>query len=440
MRNGQLVFWGRDGTNRYEVSGLATNEGVLVLDITDPAVPVRLLNGSMSGSPNAFTLRFRHVTAAPHRYLVAEPWRTASPAGLHRVFFRDLSGAGQQADYLLVCPYPLRAGGYALLKHRAAGGLRVAVAPPRDIYNEFSYGIVDAAAIKQFFGYAFHHWPGPPPRYACLVGEGTYDPRNHLGGLPPVTIPTPYGSAGFVWAASDGWFTTVNGADTLPDLALGRIPVSSTGDLDRVVAKITAFEDADPPRSAVLVADNVDGELDFKTATRDTIVPPLTAAGYAISEQYLDDLSASTIRTAIRNKVNNGRHLLTFFGHGSDDSWCQEDVWNTGNVAQLVNTQPTLVTVFSCNVGAFDDPAASCLGEAFMTHTAGAASCVAPTALSTQLYAEKLAAGFFAEFTNTTTRLGDAMNAAFLNLWQFNPNVSELRTYVILGDPALEKY
>ena len=441
-RNGQLVFWGRPGTNLYAVTGLPVSDGLLAFDITDPAAPVRLLNAAVSAEPGNFTLTFRHVSSAARRYLVAAPSRVGPPPEQRRVFFRGLAAPGQQADFILLCPYPLRAPGYALLKHRALNGLRAIVAPPEDVYNEFSYGIVDAAAIKQFLGYAFHHWAGPPPRYACLVGAGTYDPRNNLNQNPPLTLPTYLGPSSFAWSAQDNWFATVNGSDRLPDLALGRIPVSSADELQRVVDKIRGFEAATPTKNATLVADNVDGALNFKAATTNFIRPPLAAAGYALSQQYLDDTSAGTIRNNIRNTVNAGRHLLTFFGHGSVNAWCAEDVWNTNDVALLTNSRPPIVAVFSCENGAFDNPARSGLGEVFLRrgNGAGAVGCVAPASLSVQTYAEKLAAGFFADFTNSASRLGDSMQAGLLNLWQFNPNVSELATYLILGDPALEKY
>jgi len=438
-RDGQLTFCGLAGTNLYAVGGFATNTGLEVLDVTDPANALALTNWTATGVPTNYAVNFRAVTDAPRRYHVALTNNIRSAASVQRVFFRDLASTARQADYLAICPYVFREPAYGLLKRRALNGLAVAVAPIEDVYNEFGYGIEDAAAIKQFLGYAFHHWQGPPPRYVCLMGEGSYDPRNNLGLNPARLIPAPHGPTPFSWASQDNWFAAVNGSDNLPDLALGRIPVATADQLGAVKEKTLRFEGTNHFKNATLVADNVDGSLNFKAASQAFIYTNLLMAGYSISRQYLDDTSTSAVRTAIRSNVNGGRHVLSFFGHGAADLWCSENVWNTNDIAGLTNSVFPIVVIFSCQNALFDDPEKECLAEAFVERTNRAAvACVAPSALSVQIYAEQLADGFFDEFTNTSARLGDALDGGLLRLWQYNGNASELLSYEVIGDPALD--
>lgn len=441
-RNGQLSFCGRPGTNIYTVVGLPTNTGVRVWDISDRAAPVILTNFSLGGSGTNVSVHFRAVSTGAQRYWVSAlpaPHAVEQPS---RVYFRNLADTRRRADYLLITPYVFRDPAYRLLKHRASNNLNVAVAPLEDVYNEFGYGIEDAAAIQQFIGYAFHHWSNPPPRYAALVGDGTYDPRNNLGQKPAVHLPAKMGPTSFSWSPRDAWYGAVNGSDTLADVAIGRIAAISTQQLARVVNKTIAFETATRITNATLVSDNDDvpSNYYFKRATTNTISPKLAAAGYSLLPNHLNDNSVATVRNNLSSSINGGRFLVTFFGHGQTHLWCAEDVWNTNDIVNLSNTRYPVVTIFSCQNGSFEDPAKECLAEIFVEGTAnGAVAVVAPASESVQSVAERLASGFFAEFTNRTTRLGDSLLAAFYAQWTNNPNMSELWSYGILGDPALAK-
>lgn len=443
VRNGYLTFCGRSGTNVYAVSGLATNEGVTVLDISDVAAPQPLTQYSFAGSGTNFTVYFRTVTTQPARYLVAAPSAVRTTEAPSRVYFRSLINTNRQADYLVITPYAFREPAYRLLKHRASNGLAVAVAPLEDVYNEFGYGIEDAAPIQQFIGYAFHHWAKPVPRYAVLMGEGTYDPRNYLGTKAAGSfLPVKFGPTPFSWSPRDNWFGAVNGADNLTDVSIGRMAGTTTNGISRIVRKTISFELASRIKTALLVADNVDTNSGYNFAADSDayIYNRLFSAGYVADRSYLDSFSAGVIRTNLRTKINSGRHVVSFFGHGNTTLWCAEDVWNTADVASLTNSRFPIVTVFSCQNGSFEDPTTECLAEQLLEQTTnGAVAVMAPASESANVFAQKIADGFWIEFTNQTTRLGDSLNAGLLTLWQFNPNPSELWSYGILGDPALRK-
>jgi hypothetical protein len=443
VRNGWLTFCGQAGTNVYTVVGLATNSGVTVLDISLHANPLLLTNLSFSGSGTNFSVHFRTETTNVPRYLVAAPSVVRTAAAPSRVFFRDLASTNHQADYLVVTPYAFRQQAYRLLKHRASNGLAVAVAPLEDVYNEFGYGIEDAAPVQHFIGYTFHHWSNPAPRYAVLMGEGTYDPKNNLGTKPPgFLLPVKLGPTPFSWSPRDNWFGTVNGTDSLVDVVIGRMAGTTTNGISRIVNKTITYELASRIKRATVVADNVDvsAGYNFSTDSDVAIYNRLFSNSYSVVKGYLDTDSTNTIRTNIRDTINGGRNVVTFFGHGNTTLWCAEDVWNANDIASLTNSRFPIITVFSCQNGSFEDPGTECLAERFLEQTTnGAVAVVAPSSESAQIYATKVADGFFAEFTNTTTRLGDSLAAGLTKLWQFNPNPSELWSYGILGDPALKK-
>lgn len=444
-RNDSLLFNGPAGTNLYQISGLTTNSGFWVLDVSDPATPRFYTNWSMTGVPGNYTLNFRDTSATPRRYFVGSNSRFGAVSGLRRHFFRDLASTNNQADYLMITPYVFRRPAFDLLKHRQTNGMAVAVVPLEDLYNEFSYGIIDADAIKQFLGYAYHHWTPPRLRYVCMAGEGTPDPRNGLGLNPAVTLPVHYGPSSYNWCAQDNWYACVKGNDWLPDLAIGRIPVANTTELARVVTKIRAFESSVPSFYALLVADKLDTNpppLNFKSASVNLIAPPLISRGYEVTTAYYDDYASqpSSLRDIIAGEINAGVHLVTYFGHGAVDLWSAQNIWNTNDIQALNNAYSPIVAIFSCQNGAFDNLLKKSLAEEFIRSTRGSVACVAPSVLSVQTNAEKIAIGFMGDFTNANTRLGDSLNAGLLNLWNWNDTAYELLSYEILGDPALEKY
>ena len=112
----------------------------------------------------------------------------------------------------------------------------------QDIYDEFGYGIVSAAAIHDFLAYAYTNWKTPttpPPSYVVLFGDGNYDPKNHMYGR--VSYIHPYLAPADPWiieTAADNRYVTLVGNDTLPDMMLGRISVNDTTEAGIMVNKI----------------------------------------------------------------------------------------------------------------------------------------------------------------------------------------------------------
>ena len=438
MRSPSSEFCGVPGTNIYNTLSVATNVGNTVLDITDPLNPVLITDAHFPPTgfeTNSFTALFRHVSQDVRRYAIVQTNGILNAQTPHEVRFRNLGDAARNADYLLICPYEFRQQAYRLAKQRYTNGLNVVVAPLSDIYNEFGYGIVDADSIKQFIGYAYHHWTPPKPRFALLIGEGTYDPLGHIGSIPNVNIPVKFGPTPFVFAAKDTWYGLVDGDDLLPDVIIGRMSLSSTVFLSNIVSKVISYDVGNFSTNALVIADINDGGNNFHASSDTHIFTNLASNAFSIVKVHLP---AGSARTTISNSFNSGRRLVTYVGHGALDRWSQANVWNTSDVAGLNNTIYPLVAIFSCQNGSFVERTTNCLSEVFIEVNRGASSVFSPTALSVQLYADYMAAGFINTYAKTKRRyLGDVAYGGYLNLFNFNPNVSELETYQILGDPGL---
>jgi len=436
MRNVSHEFCGKPGTNRYRVAHVTTNGGFWVLDIADPFAPVVITNAAVS---NTNVLMFSHTSSNVSRLAVVQSNGVINAPTPLQFNFRNLADTARQADYLLITPYEFREHAYRLAKHRFTNGLNVTVAPLPDIYNEFGYGIIDADSIKQFIGYTYHHWNSPQPRFALLLGEGTYDPLGYIGSIPRVNIPVHYGQTPFVVAAQDVWYglvdgTTNAGNDFLADVAIGRMSLSSNAPLTNIISKVIRYDGAVMPTNALLVTDQFDGVNNFFTSSDNNIRPYLqtNGIGFVAYQKPGSATPANIIAT-----INNGRRLVTFVGHGALDRW-SSDILTIANLSSLTNVIFPLVTIFSCQNGSFVERETNSLSEAFIELPKGASSVFSPTALSSQVFADKMAAGFMNSYASDKRRyLGDVAFDAYLNLWSLNTTASELLTYQVLGDPAL---
>ena len=446
--NNAWLFTGLSGTNNYYVNGFTpTNTTCWILDVSNPFSPSVFTNYAYdSPQPDKRRVCFGDITSQPRQYYACATSAVTTLTSLEKVFFRNLASTSQQADYIVICPYEFRQSAYRLLKHRFTNGLNVAVAPVTDIYNEFSYGVKDAAAIKQFLGYAFHHWSNPPPKYAILLGNGSYDPRDYLktSGVTADVIPVHLGPTPFEWSALDGWFATVNGPDMLVDIAIGRVPVATDSQLSDVAGKIMAYEALSVSnawhKKALLAADNVDGTYNFKGASTTNVNSHLLSNGFACTPAYLDDGSVSATRTTISNKINSGVFVVSYFGHGAVDMWADESIFNSNDVTLLNNSILPLFTVLTCRNGDFDEPGIVCMAEQLLARpNRGAIAAIAANTLSIEEAAEVFANGFYEALmkTNQYRRVGDVMNAGLLKLWTASPASTELLFYEVFGDPAL---
>jgi hypothetical protein len=381
-----------------------------------------------AGSPAAITVpagsRYELVTDAGERHLLEAPagraltaevaqagalWavperRYLSPRGLEIDRPSTWKSPQRQADYLLVAHPRLAAALAPLVALREAQGLTVAQVDVRDIYDEWSGGIVDPRAIRDFVDYAFHHWQSPAPRFLLLAGDASWDGKNshptnaspdwafrlsdraefiQNGSTPYVSesigatrnlIPTwGYGSEEG-HAAGDNFFVAIDGDDELPDLAVGRFPVIDAGEVQAIVAKIVAYETAPPPgdwNSRVLWVTN---EQKYTQDASDTLADELATRGYSARKIYPQSVvpPSADDQVALRGAFDEGALLVHFFGHGGRYIWrtgppdlaSQRDLFDLKDVEAL---EPSgmlpLVLSMTCYSAPFDHPTADSIGE-----------------------------------------------------------------------------
>jgi hypothetical protein len=422
-----------EGTWHDSGAAVVTSMGssVHVLDVTE-TTPQWLQGGVLDGG------RVRFAAAAGRSYLVVDEQGVKRPAVREPSSGRFKLPPGA-TEYVAIGPRKLLDAAGPLLDHRKSEGLAVAAVPVEELFDEMGFGEERPEAIRDFLAALYHHGGGRL-RYALLVGDASYDFKNHLGvgvenDVPSLPIRTRY-----LWTASDQAFASVNGDDLLPDLSVGRLPASGVAELRAMIEKILAFEKGDRTGRGpiVLVTDNPDAAGDFDRDARDLMSS--TLASYATRHLSLSALGVSEMRESVRKSFDGGASLVSYMGHGGIHLWASENIFDTSSVGLLASQEENpLVLTLDCLNGYFHFPYFDSLGEELLkAEGRGALAVIAPSGLSLNESAHALHRSLLKEITNgESSRLGDAFRKAQESFLATESFAELLSIYHLFGDPAL---
>jgi len=423
-------------SGRSEISGLATGPSTtglssasLVVDTTSAPVWLTSLEPTPTG------LAFRSETGAS--YLALSDTALVTPQ-VRRPAGTNLASKANRAHWVLIAPREFLPTAKPLLELRRSQGLRAKTVALEDVYAEFGFGEPSAKAIHDFLSFAFHNWR-TPPRYVVLLGDATYDPKDYLKTGVKDRVPTPIVETTYLWTASDPSLAAVNGADALPDLAIGRLSAGTFEEAQRLVDKLLAFEQAGRifDGKAILVADNADLAGNFE-ANQDEIASSVLQ-NRETQKLYLRDLGTS-LRSEILAAFDNGPGIVSYVGHGATAVWASENVLNNLDVASLQpQAQQPLLLTLNCLNGFFHFPPLDSLAEALVkAEGKGALAAFSPSGLSVNDAAHLFHKALLTQIeSGTHQRLGDVVLAAQQDYANSGAMPELLNIYHLLGDPAM---
>jgi hypothetical protein len=425
-----LAFTG-GGNPQVTVTGFSSS-GVRLLDIQDPLHP-RWITGAAVGPDGAGGYLLSFVPSASAKYFAAAPAAFAAPATSRPWNAPVLSSTANRADYVVIAPPALSDAAGRLAALRQAQGMATVVADLDQIMDTFNFGVSDPHALRAFLTYAHTQW-AQAPRYAVLAGTGTVDYRNLLGYgdnlVPPLMIDNDGGLF-----PSDNLFGDVDG-DGLPEVAVGRIPVLSSAELDAYIAKLAAYEGAAPAAwtgTAVMAADATDRGADF-LADSDEIATQLGA--YTLSRIDLNTEPLADARTQLLGAIGGGTAFVNYMGPGALDRLSAGGLLTSADVPGLTNgARLPVVTAMTCTINRFAVPGIPALGEMLAKSGAGGAAAVwGPAGLSSSGDAKLLAERFYHA---GDARLGDRILRAITEFRTLGGDPDLPRVYDLMGDPAL---
>ncbi len=376
------------GTFEFNVSSFSNNQ-VKVYDATDHNNVHRVNPISVSAS----NVKFQKTQSGSSYFMVAGPNGYKTPTGIsQRIANQNLHGISDGASFVIITHPDLVPAANRLKAKREAPGpgnpnyLKTRVIEVTQIYNEFSGGLLDPVAIRDFIKYAYDNWQ-ERPAYICFLGDGDFDYKNILvsdqNWVPAYEYSDPHINQVNNFT-SDDFYVMVSGNDTQPDVAHGRIPARSLEDANNYLNKEDAYEDPVNngvwKNTAVFVAD--DGRTSYGNdgsqhtdqceLLAETYTPPVIDKRKIYLVTYPTVITSQGRRKPDCNRDivdfwNEGCIMLNWTGHGSPEVWAHEYVLEKDVVvSQLhnINKYP-FVTVASCDFSKFDNPLNQSGGELF---------------------------------------------------------------------------
>ncbi len=465
---------GGDSVCAYTASGFSS-PNTEVYDVTSLTGVTRITDGVVDGATAPYSMSFGDASGALRRYLVVAPAGFKTPQKIEPVQYAastyapaDLLDSSIGADYIIITHPDFWAQALTLARHRTRL-YRVAVIDVQQIYDRFNGGQMSAESIRDFLAYAYANWQPPAPRFVVLFGDGTYDMRNYRGASWPTYIP-PYlelVDPDMGETAADNRFVTLTGADTLPDMAIGRLVANTPADASALVQKILDYELACQcgawNYNTLFLADDLEGGGGNFYAYSDEIANgfvdpantvPLIPPAYSVQKQYLGQTCdvvgnpsvANECRQQTADALNGpGTLFLSYVGHSTKTEWATERMMDASLIAGLTNGPCLPINLaMTCLEGYFHEAAqgsASLAEVAVRTPLHGAVASWSPTGLGLVTGHDYLERGLMlALFHNGISELGPAMNYAKKFLWDNSGGQHHdlLDTFVLLGDPALQ--
>jgi hypothetical protein len=150
-------------------------------------------------------------------------------------------------------------------------------------------------------------------------------------------------------------------------------------------------------------------------------------------------------RTAILGSIDAGALMVNYVGHGSNNLWAAEVLFENTDVDKLTNSSKLPVMLpMTCLDGYYVYPHLDTIHDALgelvtRAEDKGAIASWSPTGLGVATGHAFLDQGFFrAVFGNPdgSTNLGQATTTAKLNLWATGSALDLIDTYLLFGDPA----
>jgi len=458
-QNDQLIFYSPDSANFYQYNLKSfSSDAIYVYDITNFS-DVTQLDVISTGNGTA---QFIDSCASniPKQYLAITSEKFKSPLKIEKDTPSDLRNEQNEADFIIITYDDFYEAASALRSLREnCDTLKTAVVNISNVYDEFSWGLVDPTAIRDFIKYANDHWQ-KQPNYVLLFGDGNYDYKNIISSESNY-IPSFQTSEldEILSRTRDDWYVCVAGNDNLMDLAIGRLPVKNPDQAMNVVKKIIEYENSPEHgewcNTITMVADdefeegggydNIDHIPDA-----DFIMENYIPKQYDIQKIYLTEYPAikdasifgirkPSAHETLLKQINRGSLIINFIGHGNEQFLTHERILVVSDdMSRFDNGKKQAFWITAtCNFGRFDRPDFQSFAEQLVIAARqGAIATFSPCRLAYPYQNVILNAAlyrFLFDESEEQIRLGDAVVFAKNSLG----NSENDQLYHLFGDPTL---
>jgi len=439
----------------FELSN--ANAGTSVWDVTDPTSVMK-----MPTLINSNELSFNDSINELHEYIAFNSSAYLTPTLKGGVTNQNLHNIPIDVEYVIVSHPNFLVPAERLANfHQAKDNLSSVIVTPGQIYNEFSSGVQDVSAIRDFLRMLYKR-PNSKLKYVLLFGDGSYDPKNRVANNTNY-IPT-YQSLNStdptLSYVTDDYFGLLDDneglfSNDLVDIGVGRFPVSTLSQANTLVDKVEQYYAKESfgswRNNIAFIADDGDSKDGNTHMWQADSLANIVVDNYKhinISKIYLDNYlqestpggpRSETTNHAINNRVDKGALLINYTGHGGPLGWTQERILELDqiNAWDNINKLPLFMTA-TCKFSYFDNPEQTSAGEYVLLNPNGGAIALLST---TRLVYSAPNYNLNTKFINT---LFEKVNGEFPRLGDVFKQTKVLsgtstnnRNFTLLGDPAL---
>ena len=447
--NGSIFFEAPVGTGAayFNVEGLSNS--ALIFKISDYA-NVKVVENTNFTDDLSVSTAYRYcaynlsaVKTLDNIYLYTQP----------QTDFTDLRAPSNEADYLYITHSDFSSEVDEVVDYwQTKTGLTVKKVDISQVFDEFSWGLYDPVAIRNFLRYAMDNW-AKPPYHVALVGDGDYDYRNISSDNDKNWIP-PYEAGNRCF---DDFFVTLHNS-TNPEIALGRYTVTSPQEAGIVVDKVKLYSGNTNYGSwhtrFVLVADDeykagaVFTSEYFHSQDSELLDNVFLPDYLNVNKVYLMDYPIApgeggrkkpAAADALIEKINRGAVLVNYYGHGNEYTWADEHVLIFDRDFPRIQNgdRLTIFVAATCDWAYFDNPERQSFPEELLVAEGrGAIASIASNRLTTSGSNRTLAENFYTLIFDDPVNT-PSLGAALLNAKLLAGSSSNNLSYHIIGDPMI---
>ncbi|TVQ32230.1 MAG: hypothetical protein EA370_12535, partial [Wenzhouxiangella sp.] len=345
------------------------------------------------------------------------------------------------ADYLIIAHPQFADHLDGLISLQQSRGLSVALARTDQIYAGFGAHEPYPQAIADFISVQGN------ARFVLLVGGDHVDYRGYMGNEAQSFLPTFYRQADAIvrHAPDELRFVDRNG-DGQPDASIGRLPVRTVDELQRLVAAIVE-RDAAGPASSVMVASGGSAKSWERFGHDARVLASIGLPGWSYSFAAVDELGTAEARSVLRQGLEGEAQWLSYIGHSAPGLWGFEPLLRQSDLAGIDRTgPPAVVTQWGCWNNWFVSPTQDAilhglmLGEqvkaATVLGSVSLAEDASHFALATRFYSLRAFGGLDGQSGSINT-FGEALLEAQRDVMLNDPaHRGAAYSVVLFGDPA----
>lgn len=361
-------------------------------------------------------------------------------------------------DYLIIT-HPDFASQAQRLKqlHSTIDDLEIEIVTPRQIYNEFSCGALDIAAIRDYIKMIYDK-SDKRLKYVLLFGDCSFDFKNKSGNV--CFIPSYQSEVSLTPASNvyDDFFVSLDNnegdmtATFINDVAIGRMPVNTAEEATIVVDKIERYINNDEEsmgqwrKLVTFVADDDDTYYMSHAEQLEKIVKENMGDDVNFDKIYLDaypQIATSSgqrspeCNAAITNRVELGSMIVNYIGHAGELGWAEERILTNDDIFSWQNSPKlNLMLAASCEFSRFDDHTRTSSGEyVFLNRNGGAVAMYTAARVTYGSQNQNMMKRFYKRLFDVEGGEFVTMGDAFLAAKQEGD--ANCHDYVFFGDPAL---